>query len=250
MIILLLLTYVNFFTFVRGIQNIECSYFGSTSTISNGEYAFFRSPAFPKTLTRDCFWTFQTYSRNNLWFAMYNGVTGGISFGTYSSPRYNSNNDVLIFSTTRSTTDFLTEQTKNPKWIAFESVVLSYNPILNSCPFAQKSITLDTNMIIPIASDFGPEKIHASYGKNIASFNSDVTPDNPKIYFFDSSSGVFQFNMNNANSTNANFVAFISKMDKTTNANTVTCKNESVSSNYITVYNVNYETGYNASDAS
>jgi hypothetical protein len=59
---------------------------------------------------------------------------------------------------------------------------------------------------------------------------------------------VFQFNMNNANSTNANFVAFISKMDKTTNANTVTCKNESVSSNYITVYNVNYETGYNASD--
>uniref|UniRef100_A0AC35G6A5 CUB domain-containing protein n=1 Tax=Panagrolaimus sp. PS1159 TaxID=55785 RepID=A0AC35G6A5_9BILA len=273
---------INFFTFSQAVQNVEC---GSTTTVSNGDFAFLRSTAFPKNYKINCQAGFQTDSGNYLWLAMYNGATGAVGFdqNTYEHaaiPSYNSNYDVLTVSQTSNFSYFQLSQNNNLNWTAFEAVVLSYNPI-SFCPFAQKNITLSANMVIPIASDFGSQKIHATCGwtfitepnqklkvtikqlrmatgfsftlttdgNPIDSFNTPVTADNPQIHYYDSTSGIFQFTMNNANSSNSNFLAFISAVNNTAVSNNKECKSETNSSNYLTVTNLDYVNGYNAFDS-
>uniref|UniRef100_A0AC35FXW3 CUB domain-containing protein n=1 Tax=Panagrolaimus sp. PS1159 TaxID=55785 RepID=A0AC35FXW3_9BILA len=257
--------------------------------INSNDIANFFTLYYPKNLIDNgtaisCQARFFTIVENHkIWMALYNGYTGDfIAFDdelNQFGQSFDSTNGIASFSSKTQSLTFKLNTLESNDWVAFEAVVIAYDPEIVQCPFSGQNISFfdSEKLIIPIASDFGQKTsdtncqwtFRPSYrtylkiviqslilneniifelkqnGTTIKRFDKNISK--PEVYYFSADLGdliLYYSDTNDAISGNG-FSALISEAIVPSSSLTEECPSM-MKDNVLTVSNLDYEIGYKA----
>uniref|UniRef100_A0A914QLV3 CUB-like domain-containing protein n=1 Tax=Panagrolaimus davidi TaxID=227884 RepID=A0A914QLV3_9BILA len=226
-----------------------------------------------------------------IWMALYNGFTKQfIAFddnqNQFGQSYFDSNENIASFSSNTQSLTFELNTYLSPSvdWIAFQGVVIAYDPSKVQCPFSGQSIeftNVENTLIIPISSDFGIKQSDtfcqwgfSTYfgqylkiviknlvlnknvifelqqsGKTLKRFDQNIT--DTKVYYFTSDAGSFTLYYNDTNdaSVGTGFSALISDTNVPSVVTTEECPSF-MDENGLKINNLDYELGYKPNQVS
>uniref|UniRef100_A0A914QDQ0 CUB domain-containing protein n=1 Tax=Panagrolaimus davidi TaxID=227884 RepID=A0A914QDQ0_9BILA len=184
-----------------------------------------------------------------LWFAFINGAIMEFIINdnvTIAGPvlDFESNYDVQTYVSTTGIMifQFMNQLMQNQPWTAFDAIVLPFSPSsVSDCPFSGQSITMNSDTIIPISSDFG---IYTNASKN-CSIGLNVSLYDPQVLYLKGSElNIMLYNIYNIYDQNG-FFGIISIVP--INANHFEgCQYTSNDNGSMSISNLDYINGYNA----
>uniref|UniRef100_A0AC35FDT2 CUB domain-containing protein n=1 Tax=Panagrolaimus sp. PS1159 TaxID=55785 RepID=A0AC35FDT2_9BILA len=259
--------------------------------IYSDKIAQFYTPSFPKTLVDNetatsCQARFFTMIKNQrIWMALYNGFTKQfIAFddnqNQFGQSYFDSNENIASFSSNTQSLTFELNTYLSPSvdWVAFQGVVIAYDPLQVQCPFSGQSIgfvNVENTLVIPISSDFGVKQSYTfcqwsfntyfgqylkiviknlvlnenvifelqQSGKTLKKFDQNIT--DTQVYYITSDAGSFTLYYNDTNdaSVGTGFSALISDTNVPPVLTTEECPSF-VDENNLKINNLDYEVGY------